>query len=145
MSYVDFDYYTTEYGGSLISENAFERLAKKASAHLDTFTFNRLKEGIEEDLENIVKDCVCDLAESLFDFESAEEAMRNMSGYVQNADGTVKGKSIASISAGGESISFSAGKGAYNDIAFNRNAQNMALFAIVRQYLSGTGLLYGGI
>lgn len=74
------------------------------------------------------------------DIESAEYASR----YEQGADGLLKGRTIASISAGGESISFASNTQSIANSGDVKATEQM-LFETARVYLANTGLLYAGV
>lgn len=141
MAYCDYDFYTTVYMGSVISEADFARLAEKASDKLDMFTFDRLVDGLPADERTAlkVKKAVCALAERISDIETADMASR----YKQGEDGLLKGRTISSISAGGESISF--GNATQNVVTNNVKEREQLLFETAREYLANTGLLYQGV
>lgn len=141
MAYCDYDFYTTVYMGSVISEADFARLAEKASDKLDMFTFDRLVDGLPADERTAlkVKKAVCALAERISDIETADMASR----YKQGEDGLLKGRTISSISAGGESISF--GNATQNVVTNNIKEREQLLFETAREYLANTGLLYQGV
>ena len=96
MLYVDYEYYSQEYNGTLPKEDAVKAL-KKACRHIDTLTYNRIVsrgfESLTEFQQNIIKECACMMA----DFEHTNESMIN--------------SLINSYSINGASISFS-GEGA---------------------------------
>lgn len=107
MKYVSYQYYKALYGDKAMSESDFNRFAFDAEREIDKATsgIDNVKKLVvafptnEEDAE-IVKRCVCALAEILLEINNAE-------GLVQSADGSVHGKMVASVSAGNESISYS--------------------------------------
>ena len=43
MSYVDESYYTDIFEGNKIEEKDIDKVLRKASRHIDTLTFNRIK------------------------------------------------------------------------------------------------------
>ena len=74
--YADYEYYTTEYKGTLPEEEAVKALTR-ASRHIDTLTYNRIV-GDEFDCltvfqQDIIKETACMMA----DFESANASMIN--------------------------------------------------------------------
>lgn len=74
--YADYEYYKTEYKGTLPEEEAVKAL-KQASRHIDTLTYNRIV-GDEFDCltvfqQDIIKETACMMA----DFESANASMIN--------------------------------------------------------------------
>lgn len=74
--YADFEYYTNEYKGTMLEEEAVKAL-KQAERHIDTLTYNRIKkckfEGLTEFQQGIVKECACMMA----DFEHNNASMIN--------------------------------------------------------------------
>lgn len=66
MQEVIYNYYTDHYGGRVIPENEFSYVIKKAEMYLHSFTFNQL-EG--QPYDNIVKNCLCDMAEAIYKVE----------------------------------------------------------------------------
>ena len=61
MAYADYSYYKTTYGGTLIAESAFARLACLASTYIDSLTFGNAAKDTEH-AEQIKAAC-CALAE----------------------------------------------------------------------------------
>ena len=57
MAYADYAFYTTEYKGNAIPEADFNRFAEQASAHIDTYTFDRAKDYTDTD--NKLKKACC--------------------------------------------------------------------------------------
>jgi hypothetical protein len=117
--YADFEYYSTEYGGTMPEEEAVKAL-RQASRHIDTLTYNRIV-GVEFDnltpfQQNIVKECACLMAE----FESANESMIN--------------SLVNSYSINGASISFS------GECANCQLVNGVIVQKDVYMYLSQTGL-----
>lgn len=86
MVYVDYTYYTEQFGGQSVPEAAFFALSKKASGYLDYVTFNRLRKL--QNPPDEAKDACCALLELLYKAE--EEG----------------GKAIASETVGKHSVSY---------------------------------------
>lgn len=63
MAYSDFNFYLTEYRGTL-SEAAYSRLTPRASAEIDRMTFNRAKNATGDELK-AVKMAECAIIEEL--------------------------------------------------------------------------------
>lgn len=67
MSYVDYEYYTDTYGGSLITAENALRAFQNASDTVDTLTYCRIVErgldGLTPFQKSIVQRVVCSLAE----------------------------------------------------------------------------------
>ena len=90
--YADYEYYTTEYKGTLPEEEAVKAL-KQASRHIDTLTYNRIVGAGFERLTAFQQDIIKETACMMADFESANASMIN--------------SLINSYSINGASISFS--------------------------------------
>ena len=140
--YADYDYYQTEYGGKMSADD-YKRFGRMAERRIDGITGNKLQFAFpanERDVE-AVKDCVCELADFLYQIDSYNAAAMESMGTVAQADGTVKGKVITSISSGSESIGYSA--------AGSASTATM-IYGIVRDSLggvpdaNGVNLLYAG-
>lgn len=111
MAYADYEFYTTSYFGSVVSETDFPRLAERASDFIDTMTFNRLVDGLpkNERSQKRIKKAVCSLAELMYQIELAEKNATNaaVSGTSTaiGAGGSTTGI-VTSVSSGSESISY---------------------------------------
>ena len=120
MSYATYEYYTAEYGGTALTAQEFPNYAKRASAEIDHVTFGRLSKLPYEEIPEVVRDCMCDVAEQLHQFAT-----------------TAEGGSIASESNDGYSIS-------YRDTGGNAGQQR-EIRATIRSYLAVTGLMFRGV
>ena len=151
MSYADYDFYKNEYYGSLISEADFPRLINKAGDKLENITMDRIITVFDGDNERLItkiSKAVCNIADTMYDIEKAEQAYRDSIGYESTSDGSMKGRTISSISAGAESISYtseSVQSSAVSSVVSDKHLQEKLYFDIARDYLSGTGLLYQGL
>ena len=56
-----YDYYSNRYGGQSIPEPRWDRLATKAEAKLERYTFGRLCEPFPENAKN----AICEMAETI--------------------------------------------------------------------------------
>lgn len=155
--YADFNYYKTKYGGRVIeSADDFNHFGRKAERRIDNITGNKLQFAFptkKKDKE-AVKDCFCELTDFLCQLDRYQNAAMDSVGVVAQADGTVKGKVVTSISSGSESISYSAGGSADSSIAEaakDKKVANAMIYGIVKDGLSGipdangVNLLYVGI
>ena len=74
--YVDYEYYSQTYNGTMPEEEAVKAL-KKACRHIDTLTYNRIAgrgfEALTAFQQNIIKECACEMA----DFEHTNGDMIN--------------------------------------------------------------------
>lgn len=153
--YADYEYYQTEYGGKMSADD-YKRFGRRAERRIDGITGNKLQFAFptnERDVE-AVKDCVCELADFLYQIDSYNNAAMESMGTVAQADGTVKGKVITSISSGSESIGYSAGGSASTatmEAAKDKKVADTMIYGIVRDGLGGVldangiNLLYAGI
>ena len=153
--YADYEYYQTEYGGKM-SADEYKRFGRRAERRIDGITGNKLQFAFptnERDVE-AVKDCVCELADFLYQIDSYNQSAMESMGTVAQADGTVKGKVITSISSGSESIGYSAAGSASTatmEAAKDKKVADAMIYGMVRDGLSGikdsngVNLLYAGI
>lgn len=142
--YITFTDYTALYDP--IEEKVFNRLAYDACRHIDRLTtgidgVKKLKIAFpeEEDAAAAVKHCTAEVVNLLYQIQEAENAASLGRGYIQTANG-LQGKVVSSVSAGNESISYSAGSAqktavdvAVSDVAVRRKM----ISGIVREHLSG--------
>lgn len=154
--YADFDYYTAEYGGKVIgSADDFNHYARKAKRRIDTITTNKLQFAFptEDNAVMAVKDCFCELTDFLCQLDRYQTSAMDSVGTVAQADGTVKGKVITSVSSGSESISYSASGSADSSIAEaakDKKTADAMIYGIVKDGLAyiadanGVNLLYAG-
>lgn len=163
MGYVDYEYYKSLYGDKAISEADFNRLSWDACRKLDIATtgidnVKKLKVAFPEDEDDAeaVRRCVCKLIEIAAAIEQAEENARSAQGYITREDGSLQGKVVSSVSAGNESISYSASGGSssastlIDAVLTDKAAQEQLYIDTIRDYLSGiadangVNLLYVG-
>ena len=155
--YADFHYYQTEYGGKVIeSADDFTHFERKAERRIDVITDRKLQFAVptKKKDKQTVKDCVCELTEFLYQLDSYQRAAMDNAGVVTQADGTVRGKVITSISSGRESISYSAKNAADISImeaARDKKVADAMINSMMRDGLSGVldangvNMLYAGI
>lgn len=146
--YTDYTDFLT-YGSQSVPEADYPRYALQAARVLDVYTTGidgvkklRVAFPTDEDDAELVKACHAELVDLLFSVEQAEKQAEEARGFEVTADG-MRGKVIASRSAGNESISYgtSASTGAtatakekaYADIVERVKLQDN----IVYKYLSG--------
>lgn len=58
MAYADYEFYTTEYGGNIVSEDAFGRLSIKASDKLDYLSNYRVPRYLDSIVTESERDIV---------------------------------------------------------------------------------------
>jgi len=81
--YADYDYYSTEYSGKMSADD-YKRFGQRAERRIDGITGNKLQFAFpinERDVES-VKDCVCELADFLYQIDSY-----NQSRYGEHGNG----------------------------------------------------------
>ena len=155
--YADFNYYKTKYGGKVIeSADDFTHFGRKAERRIDKITTSKLQFAFptkKKDKE-AVKDCLCELAEFLYQLDSYQRAAMDSTGVVTQADGTVRGKVVTSISSGSESIGYSAKSSADTSLmeaVKDKKVADAMINSMIRDGLSGVpdangvNLLYVGI
>lgn len=122
MQELDYAYYSEQYGGNVIPEKRFLYTMQKAEMYLHAFTFDRLR---GEALDNIVKNCLCDMAETIYNGErQRDEGMKKS----ENTDGY-------SVSYVTEAV----------DGQDQQEALRKKLYGITECHLMNTGLLYLGV
>lgn len=120
--YADYNFYTTEYMGSLIPETAFAGIERAASAYVDYITHNRIPaSNLPESVMVKVKKAVCAVAETCYKQTSDEDS-----------------STVSSESVGNHSKSFAVVKRSYAERQHEKLAN-------AKTYLHGTGLMYGGL
>ncbi len=110
MAYVDYDFYTTSYFGSVVPQSDFPRVAERASDFVDTMTFDRLAGRLPSDerSQKHIKKAVCALADKIYELDLAEKnsvAAAGGSTTTVGTNGSTTGI-ITSVSSGSESISY---------------------------------------
>lgn len=149
MAYADFDFYTNDYHGDLLTAENAEKWLGRASDEVDCLTFDRLARAfpvVERHVEK-VKKAVCAIAEALFQIDQQRQAL----GAQKAADGSLRG-AVASMSSGRESVSYSTGAtGSSIAAAAASEADRLQLMqSIAVRYLAnvpdacGVNLLYAG-
>ena len=84
--YVNDEYYTVEYKGSILPTNEILKELKKASRQVDSMTYNRINKVGVSNLTNfqlsIIKEVVCELAD--FNYENKDLINSILSSYSIN-------------------------------------------------------------
>lgn len=153
--YADYTYYQTEYGGKMSADD-FKRFGRRAERRIDGITGNKLQFAYPTNERSVeaVKDCVCELTDFLWQIENYNAAAMESMGTVAQADGTVKGKVITSVSSGSESIGYSAASSAstaISEAAKDKKVADATIYSMVQDGLAGVAdsnsvnLLYAGI
>ena len=128
---VDYSYYTLTFGGTLIPQDNFNKLATKAS----TIIRNRILGKDFTEYEELVKNTCCEVAEILYNQDLSETKMKE----VANGTQTV----ITSEKVGDYSRNFSsAGISELQQVIKDANTQ---INTVIEENLLLTGLLYSGV
>lgn len=122
MNGPDYAYYLDQYGGNVIPEEKFSYTIQKAEMYLHAFTFERLRDC---DYDNVVKNCLCDMAETIYNGE------RQRDGGIKKSENT-DGYSVSYVTE-------------VTDGQDQQDAMRKKLYGITECYLMNTGLLYQGV
>lgn len=158
--YVDYEFYKKLYGSDAVSEAEFNRFSWDASKKIEHYTtgadgVKKLQVAFPTDTDGAesVKRCVCVLIDLMSNIKKAEQNLRSATGFIQKEDGSVQGKVITSVSAGNESISYSAktsNTSPVDEAVSDRTKREQLFTDTIREYLSGVldangvNLLYMG-
>ena len=143
MGYITYD----EYKGN-VPEEDFDYLVTEADRIMDMCTtgidnVRKLKEYFPEEDADIVKACESRIIDMLYDISKA-------GGYTQTSDG-IQPATVASRSAGNESVSYGSVTSAIEKAASDYNEKITLLRRTVKTFLSGltdangVNLLYMGV
>lgn len=146
MAYIDFEYYKNLYGEILQAD--FNRLSWEACRKLDIATtgvdnFPKLRQAFPTDEYAVesVKRCACALISTMYQLSQAEAAAKAAQGYTQREGGSLQGKVVTSVSAGSESISYSAKgteqKTLMSEALADASVREKMYQDTIREYLSG--------
>lgn len=83
--YADVQYYLDVYRGTEIPEEDLPRCLRQASRHIDTLTYNRIMEGMEnlsERQQEVIREVCCLQAD--FEHENQDELNTILQGYSLN-------------------------------------------------------------
>lgn len=153
MAYVNYEYYKSLYGDKALDETTFNRLSWDAEREMNRATsgidgVKKLKVAFptEEEAAEAVKRCVCALVEFLSQLELAQKGAT----FSQNADGTVHGNMVSSVSAGNESISYATSETTLGTAIKSTKDRDATVYELISSRLSGVAdangvnLLFGG-
>lgn len=119
--YADYDFYLTEYKGSVIPDaTAYDGAAVEATAYIDYLTHNRI-EDIPEKVMVKVKMAQCAVADVCY--KQVKDEVANV---------------VSSESVGNHSVTYAVSKADFRQ-------RNIEKYSKAKVYLHGTGLLYGGL
>ena len=132
MNYADYSYYQNVFGGSVVPESSWLRIAGKAGDYLNAATFDRLTGGIPEEYAEKVGRCICEIAEYLYTY--AESLMKSGTGQA----GAKSYEQIGAYAVNYASVS--------DSISALMNGGSAGLDSLIQdiimKYLGNTGLLY---
>lgn len=139
-----------------MSADDYKRFGRRAERRIDGITGNKLQFAFPTDSRVVeaVRDCICELADFFWQIDKYNQSANESMGTVAQADGTVKGKVITSVSSGSESISYSAAGSsstAVMEAAKDKKVADAMIYGMVRDGLSmvkdanGVPLLYAGL
>lgn len=141
-AYVDYAFYKSIYGADAVPEEDFNRLSWEAKKRVDNVTFGKLKHAFptDEDDAEAVRRCVCKLIEIAAAVDAANKRVAEGQGYVvDEATGSVRGKAVASVSSGSESITYTAksetGSTIIDTILSDKDAQDRLYRDTAKEYL----------
>ena len=120
--YADYDFYTDKYMGSAIPEDVYDAVVRAAEAYINYITLNRIKaDELPEWVMDRVKMAVCAVADTCYKQEHDDDST-----------------TVASESVGNHSKTFAVVKRGFAEREIEKLTK-------AKQYLHGTGLLYGGL
>ena len=117
--YATWEYYRDIWSGTVIDRIEYKRLARKASAFLDSVTFYNIDDTWAAD--DRVRDACCAVIDTLQEYADCFEK-----------------RGINSETIGSESVSYASDRD-------SRTALRTDMTEAARQYLGDTGLLYRGV
>ena len=156
MVYATYNDFTDLYGEKMLDEAGFSRLSWEAERVMNDATTGvdgvcKLRQAFPTDEYSVtaVRRCACALIDELRQLEVAAENIRKAQTLMENADGTVQSRQIASRSSGSESISYvtgssaRAGGTAVDAAVSDLTARQKLLDDKVRWYLAGVPDAHG--
>ena len=134
MGYTTYEFYKDEYYGDSIEESLFPKWESRATDRLDELTYGNITADALEEYSEKIQKAVCALADLLYKID-----------FKTNHANDTNGGNVKSMSSGGQSISFGSNETLVDKVLNDKVAQNRLCYDTVREYLSGTGLLYAGV
>ncbi len=137
-NYIDYTYYSSVFGGSLIPETDFEKTATKASNYVRLRILNRNITGFE----SAVKNCTCEVAEIVYKHNQLKKNYQEMIENISsgNNSGIVTSEKVGDYSVSKASLSMSELKVLCSDAELQLQVNDE-----INSSLLFTGLLYQGI
>lgn len=135
--YADYDFYTDDFYGVVISEDDFPRLASKASDFIDYYTKDKAATATDETIVLAIRKACCAVAEKMLEMEQAAKLR------AQYIDAALNGGEKKSETVGSWSVSYStAADYARSEAELTNPRAQYAQVAL--EYLANTGLLFRG-
>lgn len=132
--YSDYEFYTNEYFGELVSESDYPKYELKARNELDYYTLNRIPNY--DDKNGIIKMCQCELIDLLCEYD--QEIKKNKEYENKMIQGVV-----ASETVGKQSVSYQ--KVTLRDIKTVKDERDKEIKKLINRRLWSTGLLFQGV
>ncbi len=134
---VTYEYYINEYYGDYFtSETEFNRYKRKAYHKIIYLIGHEISDEDYAEYTDSVNMAICATAEIIAKIDKATTNVETANG----GSGIVK-----SMSSGGESISFDNASSLINSVLADKKAQNQLIYDTIKEYLTGTGLLFQGL
>ena len=131
---VDYHYYTEQFLGESIPQEAFPRLERQAENYLNYITQAKAL-SVTEEKKEIVKDCICALAEY---YQTLEDIDKKVTGETE--------KIVSSVSVGTYSVSYdTSAQSIEKDMTKGGTERQKRLYTIANEYLAWTWFLYKGV
>ena len=137
-NYIDYEYYSNEFGGDLIPEEEFEKKAIKASNEVRIRILNRDITGFETE----VKNATCEVAEIIYNQDQLKENYQEMLNAVASggSSGVITNEKVGDYSVTRSSLSM---KELYS--LCSKEELDSQIDDLINTALLFTGLLYRGI
>ncbi len=132
-NYIDYTYYHNTFGGDLIPQNKFDKIATITSSKVRNRIFNRDITGYE----NKVKNATCLVAELYYTQELNKDKLK---GVIDGTDAIITSEKVGDYSRNISNINFSKLQKITSNEYFNQEMEN-----ILEENLLYTNLLYVGI
>lgn len=129
-----YEFYKGTYYGDTIEESAFPKWLSRATDKLIHLTCGNIIEESGREYDMRIQKATCALMDLLFEIDKATKTA------TAKDDSNVKSKS-----SGGESITFGDAQTLVTKVLSDKTAQDRLMYDTVKEYLSGTGLLYAGV
>ena len=124
VRYADYAFYVTEFAGSIIPNEEFQRVITRASVYIKNITFSRVDEN---NIPEEVKAAACAAAETIYNTEASSTGSGE--------------KEVKSESVGNVSVSYITEQ---TDGELKEKVLQKKMYAAAYPYLVPTGLLYRG-